>query len=261
MNSSLLPVVWCGRNSHMWFLKLGHKVRATWLSHFLGSHDLGGTQRSYPSTITRRLSARPYGRELDYHQQPAPVCQLCCIKPSDDHPAPGKPSDECSPSWEFDYSHPARLLSNSWPAETLMGHKCLLLLGWPKKLFRFSIPSYENPNQTFGQSNILSGTVVNPPANVREAGLIPMGLEDPLGKMATSLSTILLISWPLYCVCVCVFFSYKELAWKWMFLILKPNYMKTEFLCNWVFIKKILLNMPIVVILEIILALWVPKTH
>ena len=41
----------CGRNDHMWFLKLGHKVRATWLSLSWIAQSRG-TQRSYPSTVT-----------------------------------------------------------------------------------------------------------------------------------------------------------------------------------------------------------------
>ena len=38
----------------------------------------------------------------------------------------------------------------------------------------------KNPNKLFDQSNILSGTVVkNPPANVRDAGLIPGSGRSP----------------------------------------------------------------------------------
>ena len=51
----------------------------------------------------------------------------------------------------------------------------LITIGLAKRVIQiFPYHPMKNPNKLFGQSNILSGTVVkNPPANVRDARLIP----------------------------------------------------------------------------------------
>ena len=59
----------------------------------------------------------------------------------------------------------------------------LITIGLAKRFIQvFPYHPMKNPNKLFGQSNILSGTVVkNPPANVRDAGLIP-GSGRPPGE-------------------------------------------------------------------------------